>query len=196
MGPEVWRPRPRGATPKSVTPLHLYDLRTEFGGPSPELGGYQRRRLEEITEYTIHHLGGDNYLNDVTWEETLQAVWDWQVGHNGWPGVAYAFIVRPDMEEIAWVGSFDTIRYHAGGAKHPVYGVGVNNVNGLAICIAGKYMGKDPDAKTLARVNRLIAFIEPLLPAQPRRIVGHQEVSATDCPGDGFLPRWKGDLHT
>lgn len=116
------------------------------------------------------------------------------MGTNGWPGIAYAFIVRPDMEEIAWVGDFDTIRYHAGGTRHPIYGVGVNNVVGLAICIAGNYVGKDPDADTLARVKRLIAWIESQLPDQPRRIVGHQEVNPTACPGDGWRPRWKAAL--
>ena len=94
------------------------------------------------------------------------------------------------------MGSFDTIRYHAGGAysvlRDGVW-VGVNNVVGLPIAIAGNYVGKDPDAETLAKVNRLIAFIDPLLPPQPRRIVGHQNVSATSCPGDNW-EEWRGTL--
>ena len=161
-------------------------MRRDYNGPSPEAGGYQLRELEEITEYNIHHSGSDAYFNDQTWEQTLDAFARHQVGTNGWPAIAYAFIARPDQEEIAWVGELSTIRYHAGGARHPRYNVGVNNVNGLAICIAGNYMGKNPDAPTLARVSRLINWLETILPPASRRIIGHQDVSATACPGDGW----------
>lgn len=125
------------------------------------------------------------HLNDSSVAETARETAADQ-GARGFPAIAYHVVLNPLFDEIAWCGGFESIRWHANGTeRHPLYGVGMNNVRGIGLLVAGDYSQVDPDAKILALVQRTIAWIRSQFP-QKLAVRGHKNVSPTICPGNGW----------
>ncbi len=154
-------------------------MRGTYNGNYPET-----RPLGLISKLVVHHEASDLYLGDNSLLETVEAVRVYHVDTNGWPGIGYHYIYSPKFRQFAWVGDWETVRYHADGGPTLNYRAGINNVTGLGICIAGDYEFKDPDDTTLSDLKSLLDMLGQALLYPSIR--GHREVSATVCPGNGW----------
>jgi len=164
----------------------------------PDRGFFDARDVKDIKNIVIHQ--SDN----PTW--TAEQVAQWSVtqtdggGRPQYPEIPYHFFVDPDGT-IKRCHSLDTLSWHAGEREPSVtpfgqpYGVGLNNWQGVAICLAGNFAGeKRPSDKQLQSAAALCRAIRETVGAQ-LPILGHKEtyLSTTACPGPNFLGEtgWK-----
>lgn len=142
---------------------------------STEVKPYTRRSLNEIEMAVLHHAAAPR---KTTW----QAVAQYHVSSNGWPGIAYHIGVRDygGVCKVSLLNQPETRSYHA-----HAYG----NDHGLAVCVAGNF---ETDVPTPAEINALGRIVSVLrqwatwLDQMP--VVGHGDVpgNVTDCPERGL----------
>ena len=154
-------------------------LATEFGEQFEDLTGvlprhatlrYDIRPLSDIDRVVLHHTEASN---SVTW----QAVAQYHVTGNGWPGIGYHIGIRHygSRAVVSLLNDPRTRSYHA----HTI-----GNSYGLAVCVAGQFDRDLPTAEERNALRRVVAVVERwrgwTLP-----VVGHGSVPGnnTDCPG-------------
>jgi N-acetyl-anhydromuramyl-L-alanine amidase AmpD len=131
---------------------------------------YQLRECSTIKRIVIHHSA------TKTGDPLVFA--RWHVGHCGYPGIAYHYVVSKQ----GWIwkcNMLQSITYHARGA----------NVDSVGICLVGDFSSKAPQAKQLEALDWLISEILRALP-KGVKVVLHRDVkgSKTTCPGALFPP--------
>lgn len=95
----------------------------------------------------------------------------------GWSGIGYHYFVRKDGD--VWRGRpEDTVGAHAGSAS------GYNS-RSIGICFEGNYMTETMPEAQLAAGRALLADIEGRHGGR-LKIIGHRDVTSTDCPGARF----------
>lgn len=168
-----------------TAPASLGDkLRAEFGSDYEDLTAslprhpteqYRQRSLAAIDRIVLHH-------TEAPRETTWNAIANYHVNSNGWPGIAYHIGVQQGANgrvRVSLLNTPQTRSYHA----HTI-----GNDHGLALCLAGSFVSTEPtinEVDTLRRVTRVVrnwaAWSAKHLP-----VVGHKDVpgNATSCPGD------------
>lgn len=154
-------------------------LALEFGREYEDLTGtlprhatlsYDTRPVSDISRVVLHH-------TDANRSTTWQAVAQYHVTTNGWPGIGYHIGVRQYGERavVSLLNTPTTRSYHA----HTV-----GNDHGLAVCVAGKFNTNRPSVEELDALRRIMAVIERWR-GSPLPVVGHGDVpgNSTDCPG-------------
>jgi hypothetical protein len=68
------------------------------------------------------------------------------------------------------------------------------NCRSAAICIDDDLSEKAPDDPAISAIAELIHTQYPTIPVDTDHIIGHGEVSKTECPGSLFLKGWKLEL--
>ena len=107
---------------------------------------------------------------------TAQDIHRWHLG-NGWSGIGYHYYVRKDG--LVYRGRpGDAVGAHAG--KKSGY-----NGRSIGICFEGNYMYEAMPAAQLEAGRALTRDIEARYGGK-LRILGHRDVTATDCPGTRF----------
>ena len=155
----------------------------------------------------VHHTGSGESSTYAAADvpAMLRAVQAYHIDANGWSDMGYNFVV--DRFGRIWEGREGGIESLTVGA----HALGMNT-GSLGVVILGDYTAVQPSSESLDSVERLLAwklFRHGADPAQtatllPRanslfpaytpvtlpRIVGHQDVSLTGCPGniEAFLP--------
>jgi hypothetical protein len=144
--------------------LKVIDLR----GKTTHTGEYPARPLAGIQQLVVHHSGVDV-------DSTAESMAQYHVNTEGWPGLAYAFVVH-------WDG---TIEYTQDIGKAG-YTVALKNPECLSICLPGNWSLRQPPEAQLAATKRLLAALRIEL-GRKLPIVGHKDVAAfgwaTECPG-------------
>jgi len=131
----------------------------------------------------MHHAAADYGQKNM--RQVLEAILAHDRQQN-WPAISYHVVYLPRTREVAWVGDWNTIRYHAAG----VPAIGINNVTGIGVCAAVNYEFVDPDQQAIDDLNGIVDWIVSLLP-QRLKTVGHKDVWPTICPGGGWWTTWK-----
>jgi len=146
-------------------------IKAEFGPQTVDVrrvllsrGSYAKRPEAAIRRIVVHHTAAPV---STTWA----AVARYHVETRGWPGIAYHLGITPDGG-LSYLGSLDTLRYHAGDA----------NADSVGICFAGNFETATPTAAALATFDRLRAVLEAYL-GRELVVVGHRDVGQTACPG-------------
>lgn len=133
---------------------------------------YDTRPLTNIDRVVLHHTA---VAKSTTW----QAVAQYHVSSNGWPGIGYHIGVRQNAGrvKVSLLNQPETRSYHAGT---------VGNNQGLAVVLAGDFRSASPTVEEVDVLRRCVAVARQLWPAIP--VVGHGEVpgNQTDCPGTGL----------
>lgn len=127
----------------------------------------QNLTLSKVDSIALHHMAHPT--------ADVKTVEGWHVNDQGWRAIGYNF----------WVG-FDGTVYEGRGFK---LGAGVANQNGHIISIGfqGDYHSKDvkmPDAQFNAGID-IIKYVMEKVPTA-KKIGGHGDFMATDCPGKYF----------
>ncbi len=178
----------------------IVDLRGRLpvrkGADGKPLLPYYKRDVRGIKYIVIHHSAGSAAA-------TAENITRWDVTHKepdkpDYPEASYHFIVE-QSGRIVRQHSLDVLAWHAGfrGQSSPA-GIGINNWEGVAICLVGSFMNRQtpPDAQ-LRSAARLCQAILTILPGI--KVVGHRELGppgGTECPGDTWLgpENYKGTL--
>lgn len=95
------------------------------------------------------------------------------INNNGWPGVAYAFVITPD----------GTIQ-HCWDISMRTYHVGDSNSISIGVCLVGDFRGSDPTAAQRESLRLLHAELVKQMPSY-QRTRGHNEYPGyawKDCP--------------
>ncbi|MGD6845213.1 N-acetylmuramoyl-L-alanine amidase [Bacillus infantis] len=118
---------------------------------------------------TAQHLGGS----------TPQGFADYHIDSNGWPGIAYAFVIGVDGT-IYQCDDLDRRTYHAGNT----------NTRSIGTCLIGDFRKEGaaevPSPEQLESLYLLNRDLYKVLPNM-KRTIGHQECPGyawKNCPGD------------
>jgi len=135
-------------------------------------------RLAGWIEYlVIHHSAGPLM-------QTAAEIAAYHVGHNGWAGIGYHFVVRPSGG-IDYVGDVDTSRANVLGENHRVVG----------ICLVGDFEtmveegGGVLSVRQLRATGRLCAALSSMW-GRWVEMVPHRQLGATACPGGRVVAVW------
>lgn len=123
----------------------------------------------------IHHTASEKGSVETIHEQHLG---------KGWEGIGYHFLIgngngMPDGEiepTFRW-------REQMHGAHA---GVNEYNQQGIGICLVGNFEESHPTPAQLAEVKRLVGILKTAYDIGSDRVIGHQEVKATACPGKHF----------
>ncbi|MDC0760638.1 N-acetylmuramoyl-L-alanine amidase [Brevibacillus sp. AG] len=126
---------------------------------------YGRRKLTDIRSAALHH--------SATLSGSPEAFARYHVGTNGWPGIAYHFVVQKDGT-IYWCNDPEVISYH----------VGNSNRHALGICLVGDFRKQKPTPSQIEAANRLIQHLQVQIPTM-KQVLGHYEYPGyawKNCP--------------
>ena len=157
--------------------------------------GSVNARAKKLEAVVVHHSAGSNVNRDslaqVRHIESVQFNRKRKDGRHTWGTVAYNYVIATDGTVFEGRG----LRFGnaANRSKTGPYG----NSNTLSVCFSGDWGTKGPASlgATLEPLHKsqlgrmwkslaeLLPTLEPDLSAGAK-VLGHRDVSATDCPGD------------
>lgn len=102
----------------------------------------------------------------------------------GWLGIGYHFVIGNGNGMADGVIE-PTFRWrqqlHGAHAGKDEY-----NQHGIGICLVGNFQETNPTEGQLAAVKQLVAALRGEYSIPSSRVIGHNEVKATACPGQNF----------
>ena len=116
---------------------------------------YNTRKLSDIRSIAIHH--------SLTVSGTPEAFANYHVTANGWPGIAYTYVVQRD-------GTVYQCWDHAVVGYH----VGNSNKHALGICMVGDFRTQQPTPEQYASTLELTSWLQEQLP-NATVVKGHSE---------------------
>ena len=146
----------------------------------------------------IHHSASSNSYSPEQVPEVLRSIQAYHMDGRGWADIAYNFVV--DKYGGVWEG-------RGGGIEAPVIGAHAMgfNTNSVGVMVLGDYTATTPSDVAIESVSQVIGWkmaihgVDPSsrvaftsagstsIPANQvvdlSRVVGHQDVGATGCPG-------------
>lgn len=134
---------------------------------------YAARPLSAIRYVVIHHTGASG-------EVGVRAIAGEHVHANGWPGIAYHYVVDVDGT-IYRTQDLTTVSYHS-RQFNPV---------SVAVALVGDLGTALPPAAQIEGTAALAARLLVDLGLRVEHVRGHREMVSTPCPGETFLGVWK-----
>ncbi len=119
-------------------------------------------------EFIVHHSGGPA-------DQSVRAIQDHCMDARGFRDIDYNLLVRGTTGEIYVGRGWNVIGSHARG----------HNTVGLGVCVIGTDTLSEAARESLRWIYRRAV----LMSGRPLTVLGHRDVDATDCPGDGIY-RW------
>ncbi|MFT7485104.1 MAG: hypothetical protein ACI9F9_000950, partial [Candidatus Paceibacteria bacterium] len=138
------------------------------------------RGFERITIHHTANVPGTRF--DGSYADTINVIQKVQREHmdnEGWADIGYHFMV--DSEGRVLEGR--SLQYqgaHAGGA---------NNKHNIGICLIGNFQHRQPSAKAMNSLDRLVTSLRQEHGIRRTELLGHMELKATECPGPA-LASW------
>ncbi|MEH6900281.1 N-acetylmuramoyl-L-alanine amidase [Bacillus safensis] len=129
----------------------LVDLR----GKTKRNGSYSNVGVNAKTDIAVHH--------SLTTSGNSAAFANYHVGTNGWPGVAYHFVILKDGT-IEWNHDLGIKSYH----------VGNSNRFAIGICLVGDFRSEKPTAAQETSFRALVTALKKDMPNY-KRTRGHNE---------------------
>ncbi|MED2894997.1 N-acetylmuramoyl-L-alanine amidase [Brevibacillus porteri] len=147
----------------TIQGARVVDVRSSL--PRHKTLKYGRRKLTDIRSAAVHH--------SATLSGSPEAFARYHVNTNGWPGIAYHYVIQKDGV-IYWCNDPEAISYH----------VGNSNRHALGICLVGDFRTQKPTPEQLDAANRLIQHLQVQIPSM-KQVFGHQEYPGyawKNCP--------------
>lgn len=129
----------------------LVDLR----GKTKSKGSYANVGVNAKTDIAVHH--------SLTTSGNSAAFANYHVGTNGWPGIAYHFVILKDGT-IEWNHDLGIKSYH----------VGNSNRFAIGICLVGDFRTEKPTAAQESSFRALVTSLKKDMPNY-KRTRGHNE---------------------
>lgn len=133
--------------------MNMIDLRGKL--PTHKTKKYSTRNLSDIRSIAIHH--------SLTFTGSPEAFATYHVNTNGWPGIAYAFVVQRD----------GTV-YKCWDPEKVTYHVGNSNKHALGICMVGDFRTQQPTPEQYQATLELVRQLRKVIPSA-QQIKGHSE---------------------
>lgn len=133
--------------------MRLVDLRGKL--PIHKTKRYKTRRLTDIRSIAIHH--------SLTLNGSPEAFANYHVSTNGWPGIAYAFVVQRD----------GTV-YKCWDPEVVTYHVGNSNKHAIGICMVGDFRSQQPTPEQYQSTIELVRQLRKVIPTA-QQVKGHSE---------------------
>jgi len=114
--------------------------------------------------------------------EILESIRDTHI-KNGWPGLAYHFIVLKNGN-IYQINNFEDVTWHD-----------THNYDSIGVCVHGYFHPEYNETPTKEQLTSLDYLLDqlctqhPEFPADFDDVKGHRERSSTACPGDLLFPK-------
>lgn len=125
---------------------------------------YSRRSIGDISIITIHH--------SLTTTGSPEAFARYHVESNGWPGIAYHYVIGKDGT-VYVTNDLETISYH----------VGDSNKKSIGICLVGDFRTEKPSEAQYKAAIELVRYL--LHVVKNAAVKGHSELPGYDwkaCP--------------
>ena len=127
---------------------------------------YSTRSLSEIDTVVIHHSG--------TTQGDPLAFALYHVEHNGWPGIAYHYVI--DKNGVIYkTNDLHTKSFHV--ARHNGHTVG--------ICLVGNFMVEKPCYIQMLAAARAVTLVFKEV-GRKLAIKGHRDFNKPSCPGENI----------
>jgi len=136
---------------------------------------YERRSLEQIDTIVVHHT--------ATTSATPEAIANWHVNNNGWPGAAYHIYARKNGE-VYLMNDLEAISYHC--YKHNDHAIGIG--------FEGDFTRESPTQQEIEMGKDIVAWVESMIEITAVR--GHKNMpdNSTACPGEfPVAALWSGE---
>lgn len=167
------QPQPTGETTMKIGNLEVVDLRASL--PQHATDRYEIRSIGGIEYIVIHHSATPD-------DRSAEAIARYHVDTNGWPGIAYHFLVHQDGR-TEYTQPIEIVSY----------GVARRNENTLHICLVGNFTDTPPGETQIKAAKALVDNLDFAL-GRVYPVVGHTDIApsdyATACPGATW-PQWK-----
>jgi len=145
---------------------------------------WAQRSRNSIDTIVIHHSA---YAHDsLTAEDRFRKMMSWHIqrdksdSYAGWPGLSYHYAISKEGK-IYKLNNNEDITFH----------VGDHNGNCVSILVDGYFSqpyNNNPNNQ-LQALKEIASELAIELDIDPNRIVGHRDLSATNCPGDHLHPQ-------
>ncbi|MCR8658974.1 peptidoglycan recognition protein family protein [Paenibacillus endoradicis] len=133
--------------------MQIVDLRGKL--PVHKTKKYNIRKASDIRSLAIHH--------SLTLSGSAQAFATYHVNTNGWPGIAYTYVIDKNGT-INQCLDHTTIGYH----------VGNSNKHALGICMVGDFRTQIPTESQYKSVLELVRWLQYQLP-NATNVLGHSQ---------------------
>jgi len=150
------------------------------------------RTPTNVTHLVVHHSAGST--NAADFAAVVRSYWNYHANGRGWGDIGYHWLVDPNGvlyqgRAFNLDGNKNIMGTHAGGF----------NTNSMGICVIGDYTNIRPSEIAVGTMNEVLAWkadergIDPMGSSLhnpsgnvQRHIVGHRDVTSTQCPGNRF----------
>ncbi|URN94628.1 MAG: peptidoglycan recognition protein family protein [Candidatus Pristimantibacillus lignocellulolyticus] len=133
--------------------MQIVDLRGKL--PVHKSKKYNTRKVSDIRSLAIHH--------SLTLSGSAQAFATYHVNTNGWPGIAYTYVIDKD-------GTINQCLDHSIISYH----VGNSNKHALGICMVGDFRTQKPTDAQYKSVLELVRWLQSQLP-NATSVLGHSQ---------------------
>ncbi|HIW33131.1 MAG TPA: peptidoglycan recognition protein family protein [Candidatus Paenibacillus intestinavium] len=131
----------------------VVDLRGKL--PVHKTKKYNTRKASDIRSLAIHH--------SLTFSGSAQAFATYHINTNGWPGIAYTYVIDKDGT-INQCLDHTTVGYH----------VGNSNKHALGICLVGDFRNQKPTDAQYKSALELVRWLQLQLP-NAVEVKGHSQ---------------------
>ncbi len=152
------------------------------------------RTPTNVSHLVVHHSAGQTNASDFA--AVVRSYWNHHTHGRNWGDIGYHWLVDPNGvvyqgRAFNLDGNKNVMGTHAGGF----------NTNSMGICVIGDYTNIRPADDALASMYEVLAWkadergIDPMgtslhspTMTNRRNILGHRDVTSTQCPGNTFYP--------
>lgn len=144
--------------------------------------------MTTVTHLIVHHSAGVNA--STNWNAVVTSIWNYHVNTNGWSDIGYNWLIAPDGTLFQGRGD-NVLGAHFCGT----------NAGTMGVCMLGTYTNTTISPAAAHTLSSLLAWkccargLDPLATAfhsssglNIKRISGHRDGCATECPGNAFYP--------
>lgn len=130
--------------------------------------------MNGVRRITVHHDGisGSVGTSEAAARSRLESVRQSHVGSRGWADIGYHYVIDPAGR--VWEGR--SVRFQGAHVKD-------NNENNVGVMVMGNFDEQRPTPQAMAALDRFVAGSARQYGVPVNRILTHQEINPTACPG-------------
>ncbi len=129
-----------------------------------------------VSRISVHHTGEHGHWADLPDVDVVRQIEQYHRNERGWACIGYHFIVGRDGRV-----------YEGRPAKFQGAHVSTQNENNLGISVIGDFDKAPPSRRQLAALKALLDDKRQQYRVPARRVYGHRELHASECPGDALM---------
>ncbi|XP_043462746.1 peptidoglycan-recognition protein SC2-like [Leptopilina heterotoma] len=133
----------------------------------------------------LHHSGSDGCTSQSTCSALIRSRQNLHMDHYNWSDISYNFLIGEDgnvYEGLGWGKMGERLSRF--------------DHRSIGICIIGNFNSREPNSSAIETLKDLIKFGVSDGEIQSNyKLIGHRQISASDCPGDRLYNLIKNSSH-